>query len=352
LLKRGDAERAADLLAKSIKAAPKNPALLELMVKLHLSQKDWVSAEEVISTLKTLPQGEVAAQILGGVSAQKQGQFQQAISIYKDILSSHSDNDIALKGLAQSYQAIGHKKEWVDYLKIFSKQYPANILALNMLGRVYSREGDWGRAEKVLQQALKIESKSSVTYSLLAAVLMQQGKIDKVTEVYRLGLQALPDNTELLMKLAKQYERTKQYEKAVGIYDGLVERYPDGLEIVNNLAYILVTFNADEVSKKRALSLVERFKAEKNPYWLDTYGWVLFKVGHTKTAVVTLQKAVAGVQGNATMHYHLAEALFAAGEADKSRKELEKALSLSDSSKPFNEIDQARKLLNKIKTKV
>lgn len=351
-MKRGDAGRAVDLLTKSIKAAPKNASLLELMVKLHISQKDWVSAEAVVSTLKKLPQGETAAHILEGVLAQKQGQFQQAISIYNGILSSHSNNGIALKGLAQSYQADGHQKEWIDYLKIFSKQNPKNIEALNMLGRAYSRSGGWDEAEKVLQQALQIESKSSVTYSLLAAVLMQQGKIDEVTEIYRLGLQSLPENTELLMKLAKQYERTKQFEKAVSIYDGLIERFPDGLEIVNNLAYILVTFNANDISKKRALSLVERFKDEQNPYWLDTYGWVLFKAGHTKIAIASLQKAVAGVQGNATMHYHLAEALYAAGEIEMSKSEVEKVLSLSSLNKPFNEIEQAIKLSNKLKIEV
>ncbi len=350
LLKRGDIDRALELINKSIKADPKNPTLLELLFKLHISQKDWVGAEVVINTIKETAQREVAAQILEAVLAQNRNQYKQAIQIYKGVLSSQPNNIIALKGLAQSYQAFGDQVEWISYLKIFTKKNPMNIQALNMLGRAYSRRGEWEVAQKTLQQVVQAKSKSSETYSLLASVLLQQGKSEEATETYLLGLQSIPDNTELLMKLAKQYERTKQFDKAIVIYDSLIKRFPDGLEIVNNLAYILVTFNADDASKKRALMLVKGFKGmgRDNPFWLDTYGWVLLKVGDIKTAIIILQKAIAGVKDNAAMHYHLAEAFYAAGEIEKSKAEVKRALSLADSNETFNEIEQAKKLLNKL----
>lgn len=349
-VKREGVARAADLLNKAIKKSPKNPALLELLIKLHVLQKDWSSAKHAIDVLKDLSGSELAVMIMEGMLNQKQGNYQQAIKIYKEILTTYPNTVVALKDLGRAYQIEGDSKAWIDYLKGYIEQNQANILAYNMLGRAYAKEKKWEDSKDILLKAVHAGSKFSATYGVLAAVYIQQGQIKEATDAYLKGLDALPDNSELLMKLAKQYENIEQYTKAINIYSNLIKGYPDNVEIINNLAYLLVEQSEDEKAKERALLLVEQFKGSSNPYLLDTYGWVNFKVGRNDEAVGALQTAVSMMSGDTSMRYHLAEVYYAMGKSTESKIELEELLRLVKPAKPFKEIERVKVLLHKLNT--
>ncbi len=96
---------------------------------------------------------------------------------------------------------------------------------------------------------------------------------------------------------------------------------------------------------ERAITLAERFKDAPNPYFLDTYGWVLFKSGKPESAVEIFKKAVTLVPDNAEFHYHLGEAYYAAGDKNAAKLALEKSLSLAPKSGEFAGINRAKELL-------
>ena len=348
LLNRGEIGRAVDLLNKSIKTSPNDPVLLELLVKLHVSQKDWGSAEATISTLKKMPQNAIATQMLEGMLAKSRGRYEQAIKIYKDILSNQPGVIIALKELGQIYKRTGRGNDWVEYLKGYIEQNQDKVLAYNMLGRTYAMEKKWNEAREILQQALQVKSKSPETYGVFAAVQVQQGKNREAVGTYRKGLITFPDNPVLLMKLAKQYERMQDFGKAIVIYDNLLKQYPDNVQVANNLAYLLVESSGDEAGRKRALSLVIGFKDSQSSYLLDTYGWVLFKSGDVEEAIVVLKNVVKLAPEVALFRYHLGEAYYAVKNLSASKVELEKVLFLSKKKAGFSEGGRVRELLKEI----
>jgi Flp pilus assembly protein TadD len=75
---------------------------------------------------------------------------------------------------------------------------------------------------------------------------------------------------------------------------------------------------------------------------LDTYGWILVSQGKADQALPMLKKATGLAPGNASMHYHYAQALAKTGDRQGARNELGQAL--KDSQK-FPELDAARALL-------
>jgi len=348
LINRGEVGRAVGLLNKSIKTSSNDPVLQELLVKLYVSQKDWVSAEAAIGALKKLPQNTVATQMLEGMLAKSRGGYEQAIKIYKEIISNQPGVIAAFKELGEIYQSTGRGNDWVEYLKGYIKQNPDKVFAYNMLGRAYAIEKKWSEAREILEKALLVESKSQETYSVLAAVQLQQGESKGVTETYRKGLIAFPDNPVLLMKLAKQHERMKDFGEAIAIYDNLLKQYPNNLQIVNNLAYLLVEFGDEVADQKRALLLVEQLKDVGDPYLLDTYGWVLFKVGDVDKAAQIMKKVVSIAPENALFRYHLGEVYYAAGDHGASKIELEKSLLLVGKNKGFPGVERARQLVKEI----
>ena len=345
LFKRGDAARAEELLTKLLKANPDNPSALELLVKARAEQKDWTGAEAAVNELKKLPQAALAAQMLEGMLAASQGHHLDAIKAYKNVLTQKPEYAEALLAMARSYDAAGKRNELIAFLRDFIKQNPSSIAAYNTLGLAYAAEKKWADASNILQEALKQDPKAIATYKLLAGVLLQQGKIADVPELYRKGLDASPDNLELMLEMAKYYDGVKDRSAAIAAYDKLLEKYPNNDEAANNLAYLLVEFGTAADRFERAIALTERFKDAPNAYFLDTYGWVLFKSGKPEGAVEIFKKAVTLVPGNAEFHYHLGEAYFAAGDKNAAKLELEKSLSLAQKSREFAGIDRAKELL-------
>ena len=348
MLKRGDAARAEDLLTKSLSSNPNNPPVLELLIKLRAEQKNWAGAEAALNELKKQPQAALAAQMLEATLAASQGRHQEAVQAYKKVLTEKPGYAEALLGMARADEAAGKRKELIVYLKAFIQQNPNSIAAYNTLGMAYAAEKKWADASNILQDALKQDPKAIATYKLLAGILSQQGKVADVPALYQRGLDASPDHPELMLELAKHYDSVKDYASAIAAYDNLLGKYPGIDEATNNLAYLLVEHGSAPDRFERAIKLSEHFKDARNPYFVDTYGWVLFKSGKAETAVEILRKAVAVVPDNAEFHHHLGEAYLAAGDKNAAKLALQNSVSLARKPQGFAGIERAKDLLKQV----
>ena len=302
----------------------------------------------MVEEIKKLPQGTLTAQMLSGMLAESQGRYPEAIKFYKEVLSAKPNSELALAAVTRSHYAERRPDELIAYLKTLSQKHSDSIAVYNALGLAYSSEKQWDDAYMTLQEALKRNPKSLPAYRILGGVLTQQGKTKEVEALYRKGLAELPDNPVLMMELAMFYERTKDFAAAIASYNDIISKYPGNDEAVNNLADLLVNSGADQAGLKQALTLAERFKNSPNPYFQDTYGWVLFKSGEVDKALDVLKKAVSSAPDNATMRYHLGEVYHAAGANSASKVELEKALSLAQQQGNFEGIDRAKELLKQV----
>lgn len=348
LFKRGDAARAEELLTKSLKASPSNPTMLELLVQARALQKNWTGAEAAVAELKKQPQAVLAAQLLEGMLADSQGRHLDAIQSYKNVLAKKPEAAEALVAMARAYEAAGRRGEFFTFLKAFIQQNPSSIVAYNTLGMAYVAEKKWVEAGQTLQEALRHDPKAIATYKLLTGVLMQQGKAADVVALYRQGLEASPDNPELMLGLAKYHDGAKDYPAAIAAYDNLLKKNPGNDEAANNMAYLLVEFGGAPDNLEQAITLAERFKDSPNPYFVDTYGWVLFKSGKAEAAIGIFKKAVAVAPDNAEFRYHLGEACYAIGDKNAAKLELEKSLLLAQKTREFASIGRVKQLLDQL----
>lgn len=166
--------------------------------------------------------------------------------------------------------------------------------------------------------------------------------------MYQKGLAELPGNPQLELGLAKNYQRTNKNKEAINLYEKLHKKYPGNDEVANNLAGLLIGSGADSEGLTRALSLTGRFRDSSDPYFLDTYGWVLFKAGDTEASVVVLKKVVSIEPNNAIFRYHLGEAYFVSGDKENSKVELKKTIYLAKKQGEFEGIEKAKQLLSQI----
>jgi Flp pilus assembly protein TadD len=172
--------------------------------------------------------------------------------------------------------------------------------------------------------------------------LLTKGANEDAKQVYRDGLAASGDASVLGMDLAALYERDREPDRAIEVYERLHNSNPTSEPLANNLAMLLATYRDDGASHEKAEELVRGFRNSANPAYLNTYGWVRYRRGQYGEAVSYLRRAATASPENPLMHYHLGMALLASGDAAQARAEFERALA---SNQPFPGKDAAQRAL-------
>ena len=119
------------------------------------------------------------------------------------------------------------------------------------------------------------------------------------------------------MFLAEACNEQKRYSESDDAYEKALEMTPNNLLILNNYSYYLSL-------REEKLDLAEKYikrciaREPNNNTYLDTYGWVLYKMGRVEEAIVQVEKALKnGGSDNPEIVAHICELLTVAGRTDE-----------------------------------
>ena len=167
-------------------------------------------------------------------------------------------------------------------------------------------------------------------------------EVDAKEDAYELiqpWLNEHPDDGYVHTILAAAYEADGQDQKAILHYEKVLEKEPDNITVLNNLAWVYNKQNDD-----RAIDLAERAYRQnpESPAILDTYGWVLLQQGETEKALGILQQAAKALPDVAEVQYHKAVAVYRSGDKAAALSELK---ALLDSGVAFEGREDARAIV-------
>lgn len=137
------------------------------------------------------------------------------------------------------------------------------------------------------------------------------------------------DDRDLLMTRAAALEQLGRLEESVDLFSRLVETDPTDATAANYLGYIWADRNEN---LDEALELIVKAVTldPENVAYLDSLGWVHFRLGDFDEAERWLRRAIdfGGDIGDGTIICHLGEVLLAAGELDEGRRYLQIGLDM------------------------
>ena len=137
--------------------------------------------------------------------------------------------------------------------------------------------------------------------------------------------------------IGDSYINLKNNTKAFEAYDRVLRISPDEVSVLNNYAYYLSLDNQD---LERALEMsAKTIKAEpKNATYLDTYAWVLYKLGRYQEAKKYMDKVFKyDKHPNGTNYEHLGDILYQLGDKKNAVKNWKKAQKAGDEVSEFLE---------------
>lgn len=136
-------------------------------------------------------------------------------------------------------------------------------------------------------------------------------------EAYNRGLAAMPDDNALLYARGLAWERLDRIDKAESDLRAILATEPENPMALNALGYTL----ADRTTRyTEALQLIDRARLAEpsNAAIIDSYGWVLYRLGRAKEALPHLRRAFV-LQRDAEIAAHIAEVLWKLGQREEAR---------------------------------
>jgi|GEM_PF-401747 len=162
---------------------------------------------------------------------------------------------------------------------------------------------------------------------------LDQGELE--IKAYLSGLEHVVDEKgklSLLFALGTAYERYGQFDHAEKTFENLLKRDPENHQAMNYLGYSL----ADRGKRlSYARDLIERAVTlnPNNAAYLDSYGWVYYRLEDYEKALIYLKRAVI-LDSDPTIFDHLGDTYQATGDSAAAKQWWEKALELD----PENEV--------------
>ena len=131
-------------------------------------------------------------------------------------------------------------------------------------------------------------------------------------------------------ELAGIHDRFKQYRESDSCFKQALQIDSLNASFNNNFAYALSERNTD-LNEALRMSLIAVSQYPDNPSYLDTYGWIQYKLGNTEAALEILQKALEqDLDRNGVVNYHLSVIYHSQSNTEKALEHIAKALEIKD----------------------
>jgi tetratricopeptide (TPR) repeat protein len=342
---------------KAVLAA--EPADIQSQVRIADIQRRQGHYEDALDTLqraKALTKDNTELSYNEALIDDSLGRYDDAIAVLTRLLDStaqadgkYSDGDrsnraIFLDRLGIIYREQNKTTEAVDAYKqmiglggdFVSRGYQGEVDA-------YRDEHQWTQATAVAAEAAKALPKDRQVQLMYAGQLADTGKVDEGLALAKAQLQGTPDDRDVQLSLAQIYIRLKRYTEAAAEidkaestaktpseklyihflrgtlgdreknYDLAESEFHKALAIDSQNATVLNYIgymNADRgVKLNEALEQIKKAVDldPQNYAFLDSLGWVYFKLGQYTEASLNLQKAVERSSTDPTVHDHLGQ---------------------------------------------
>ena len=249
------------------------------------------------------------------------------VDLYDELRRTASKPDpqrrLLLGQMAEFLERFDEALDWYRGVPGGPQRWPAKLRSANVLHELGRADEAYASLQDVQADASAPDSTRRDAYLLEAALHEETDDDEAVMDAFSRGLAAFPDDLEILYARALAWERRDDIARAEADLRKILVIEPDSVAALNALGYTL----ADRTDRyQEALELINRARAADpdNAAIIDSYGWVLYRLGRPEDALGELRRAFA-LQKDAEIGAHLGEVLWVLGKREEARKYFEQA---------------------------
>jgi tetratricopeptide (TPR) repeat protein len=284
-----------------------------------------------------------------GYVAQQLGKYPQAIEHFTELKSLSPEN--ALKAESYIIDTYRDAKQLDKALATCESALKANPEEkdLRILCTDISAEtGKSDEAIKSLQQMLVNSEEDFKIYYTIIQIYQRDKKFKEAERTLSNSEKYFKNKESYYFMVGANYERQKEYDKAEAAFKKALELNPKNAAALNYYGYML----ADRGDRlQQSLDLIKQAVdlEPNNGAYLDSLGWVYFKLNQTEEAEIYLKKALDRVRKDPTVHEHLGDVYYRKGQYEEARNFWEFSLA---NSQDDEELKRVQKKVDDLKVKL
>jgi tetratricopeptide (TPR) repeat protein len=199
------------------------------------------------------------------------------------------------------------------------------------LGFVALEVEDFATAEYAFTEAAYRGADVLQVYYLLGVIQDMQNNHEPAYFYYHKALKQNPENLATLEALAHLCERIDRHNEAISMFARIIE--VDTLNAVA-LNYVGYSYAQRNENLEYALELIDRALAQdsENGYYIDSRGWVFYRMGRYEEALEDLKRASELVEDEVIFE-HLGDVYMKLNNPERAREAYEKALEFDPGNK-------------------
>lgn len=370
----GKYSESAHALEMMIEIDPSNYELRKLTAETYISAGDFQKAKMILSELIELKPSDVQAEIRYAEVLLQLGEKDDALKIFNKIVNDDSiDIDLKLQVAEGLLRSAGKdtilKSEAKAILKNLSSKHPSEWRVHWLLGVIASDEKDNQTAFDEFKIVVNINPRIVEAWRGIGIALYEMGKFEELIKWMQDGVGKFPDDFFLNFILGLGYHRLERNKEAVQPLEKALSLDPKNIDVISTLALVYdaigdasksdslhelglkispnnhlilnnYSYTLAERGEKLDIALEMAKKAveqePENPAYLDTIGWVYFKLGNYEKAKEYILKAVEK-GGSPVVVEHLGDVYFKLGDKEKAIEYWKKALEKNPSNEKLKE---------------
>lgn len=280
----------------------------------------------------TQPESETFADVVSRLTRAygQQGERQKVRALLSRARSVLGDNSAVVDSL--SIDALRDEGKYTEALEAVRAAEARNPDAKSFRvteGLVLADLRNYGESLELLRKiARETVPVDTGLLTIVSTVEMKSGELKAAEATIRKAIEADSRDTDLQIQLSSILERSGQKAEAEKTLRSVLVSEPDNAAALNNLGFLIAEKNS---GYQEALGLIQKAVSIEplNGSYLDSLGWVQYRMGRLQEARGNLEKALVLNKRNPLIFEHLGDVLKDLGRIQEARKNWESALEFS-----------------------
>jgi tetratricopeptide (TPR) repeat protein len=346
----------------SFKHQPENPIVLKALAETYRDSRDYDTAREYAARMQKLNENNPEAHFLNATIDIGARDFAAALGELQEVQKTAPNDPMVHLNTAFAYAGLKKYAEaerefqatikmyptfdsaWADYVALmFGTSQPAKALALAnqyvtanpnraqahfMYGSALATSKKYDAALAEFQKVLQLEPKSMMAYVRLAQLHQVMGQSDAALDSYQKALALQPTSSLVNTAIGDVYLGKGDLKSAGKYFQAALTENSHDPVAANNLAWVYAE-QGENLDMALSLAMQAKQAAPDLTAVNDTLAWIQYKKGNYRVSISLAEDAVKKDPQRADYRYHLGMALRGAGEIDRAKTELQKALQLN-----------------------
>lgn len=345
--RQGNASEAKKVLKDALYRNARDPESLINLSGIYIDEQKWDSAGTLLGNFVadpiinaeqklTIAQFMYARQQDDPRNIQLEIETARLLELYT---ASAPEYGPAFTLAGQFFSIIGDIEKALEKLEQANKLLPQDDIAWRQRMQLLLQEQQYEEVISVgLEADTKVPEDAFIQFFLGTAYLLEENSSEAVTWLERASRAPArrPFKSVIYGTLGDSYADQENFEDADRVYELALRYDPQNHNAMNNYAYSLSVRETNlERAKELALRAIEL--APENAAYLDTVGWVYFKLGDFDRARRFIRASLDTGEASAEVLEHLGDVYEALGNLDEAKKWWKQALELDATRTHLNE---------------